>query len=260
LKSALIGTAVVAGILTPFVQQQSITALRRENAALLQKNADLARRVDRPVPTAPEDNQEEVDRLRKDKMELSRLRAEVASLRRTTNELRQSASARRAEAQPASGNSGTYLPESSWVNAGMGTAESSFQTLLSSLKGGDPQQVAGLIQWQAQGGDPNSEQFKKLMNDVVQGMLKSAGKLEGLRIVDSQEMAEDRMRLNFESVTKEGKSIPGALQFRRVNDEWRLELPITHFQGPTGEYAATPSVFGPEIDLDSPNVGLKPAN
>lgn len=147
--SAIVAAAVAAGTGTHLVQKREADRLRSENQNLVAQQEQLTGERDTALASAS-NSTEELDRLRKEKIELLRLRGEVGTLRAQTLELEKlrKTTANRDAAKTlnlAAGTATVGFPRASWAFVGSATPEAACQSSFWALSTGDTNAVLNLM-------------------------------------------------------------------------------------------------------------------
>lgn len=137
---------------------------------------------------------DELERLRKNELELMRLRGEVGQLRQQLNEQTSKAAAAAPKQTPRSAGHapGAYVAKDQLVNAGYATPEAALETLTWAMMHGTYEQVL-----EAMGPDVRSEESKdpNSREKFETGQKRMAPLLKGLQIVAQKALADGKVEL-----------------------------------------------------------------
>lgn len=234
LKLGIISAVVIAGVVATLlvIQHQARIKLRQENQSLRQQveqlqtdNEDLSNRVvqansSQKIPS----NQFS---------ELLRLRGEVGSLRKQTNELgrvqaenqRLRSSLATASATPKTGAFATAaqdkLPRESWAFVGYADPESAFQSATWAMSQGDAKTFLASIA-------PNGQTFKdmegKSESEIATSIKEEIGnKMTGFKIIDKESVSDGEVIL---TVYADGINEVGRFKLQRVGNDWKIDGPV----------------------------------
>lgn len=253
IKTALVAV-VTAGLGTTVVMQQQTNARLREELAILNSAAPIATNVEPAEPTA------ELERSRRDHLELMRLRAEVTALRQQAREHAAAAAITSgpkeapapAQAPPLPDD---FVPAANWNYVGLDTPRHAFESFLTVLKGGDPAQIAGMARWEVSWREPVTEEDKALMEksrqDYIEMLQRAPGKIAGFSFAPAPQDSADRTRVFFRTMMPDGTPVDSSFEMAQVDGQWKPVLRMGWFgSSPAAPFTTTP-VFGPKIDLEN---------
>jgi RNA polymerase sigma factor (sigma-70 family) len=226
LQASLITAVIVAGVATPLVIQHQ-TKLLEENAALrrgLDELPALRSENDRLSNLLAQANNS-ASPSKEQLTELLKLRGEVGSLRRQTNELAtlkvENQDLKAAPKNPTAPASPTdSLPRESWVFAGYADPESAFQSAVWARSQGDAKTYLASL-------SPQGQEFKKFENkseEVIASELpRDMDGVTGFKIVDKEMVSDDEAILTiFADGIKEG----ARFKLQRIGNDWKFAGPV----------------------------------
>jgi hypothetical protein len=182
-----------------------------ENRDLRKTRAGFAEAVDPGTATELLQLRNEVGLLRREQLEITRLRAENE---RIATELVSGKFTPRRLADMDG-----FMSRANWPSAGFATPEAAAQSVFAGITSGDFEQFIRCF-------DPQTEaELRQQVGDNVEGMQRELaetahqfGKVTGLRIVGHQQEVDDQVALKLQ-LSADGEAI--TLRLRRVGNEWK---------------------------------------
>lgn len=252
LPIALAVTVAVVGGAGLALQQQSISALRREVGILrLQQQADkeeLLRAAARTAKLASTEGAADggaagaarpagvaTGSSPADAAEVAKLREEVNSLKKTAQEfgkLVQASQAKSADAQVPT----KLTPAAQLKNNGWTTPVGAAETVIWSAVAGDVDVLAqgiGLTStakakadaWFAQLSDTAKAQYGSPEKVLALMIARDAGSVSGMQVLGQTELAPDQVGVRLRVGSEEGKTKDDTFLFRQTGNGWRLVVP-----------------------------------
>jgi RNA polymerase sigma factor (sigma-70 family) len=226
--AAVVGGAVAAGTGTYFVQQREIGRLRSMHQELLVEQESL-RAGQAQGSSSAQVTENELARLRKDASEVVRLRGEVASLRRRSDEAKRNTATQPVPAnnanQAANIGAGVYITKDQLAFVGYATPEAALKSITWAMMTGTYDQVIeGLSpenraeELKDSKGRAGFEANQKVMAPLFKGM----------QIMAQKVMAEDRVELKIKQdmdplPNSQTQMPPFMVQpMVKIGDAWRL--------------------------------------
>ncbi|HEX4645059.1 MAG TPA: hypothetical protein VH598_05570, partial [Verrucomicrobiae bacterium] len=228
LQTAFISAAIVVGVATPVVIQQQ-AKLRQQNSSLRQQGDQLAQAQaenDRLARLLAETGAKQTVSSNQFS-ELLRLRGEVGTLRRQTNELgkllaknsqlRSSPAAATKPAIKAQSTAGQEtMPRESWAFAGYADPESAFQSTFWALSHGEAKTFVASL-------SPDGSDFKdsqgKSEEDALAARAHDIDNVTAFKIIDRNAVSDDEVIL---TVFASGIDQAAKFKMQRVGLEWKF--------------------------------------
>ena len=233
--SAIVAAAITAGTGTYLVQQKESNRLRGENETLATANQALTIERDTAL-SASTGNNDELERLRKEKNELLRLRGEVGLLRKQTSELanlkaenlrlRAAASSLQINQPPQTpATAQTKFPKEAWAFAGYATPEAALQTWTWAMNKGDKQTMLASLNPEARA------HWEKLLANQTDAQIaaeatKGSSKLEGYQITGRTSRSDTEVDLAITITTTDGPTTRTTEEQKyklvKMGDDWKM--------------------------------------
>jgi RNA polymerase sigma factor (sigma-70 family) len=226
LQASLITAVVLAGVATPLVIRHQ-NKLRDENEALRQRVEELSAlrgENDRLSNLLAQVNSS-TSPTKEQLAELLKLRGEVGSLRRQTNDLvklKMDNQQLKTAPDSASPRAATVegLPRESWAFAGYADPESAFQSAVWARSQGDAKTYLASLA-------PNGSEFKKFANQpeesVAAELSRDMDGVTAFKIVDKEMVSDDEVILTiFADGIKEG----ARFKLQRIGTDWKFVEPV----------------------------------
>ena len=171
IKVGIVGAVIAAGVVVPWIShQQTLDQLRQENQSLRQEIVQASQlaaenqRLSNALAHVKNAQELSSDQLR----DLLRLRNEVGTLRRQTNELHAAlpaAASKTGNPSAAADTSAAWVPRDAWAFAGYATPEATYQTVWWAISSGDSNAVLAALHSDARKAfDQNPELIGTIMN------------------------------------------------------------------------------------------------
>jgi RNA polymerase sigma factor (sigma-70 family) len=255
-KTAL-ALLLVATVTTPLLlQRRQINGLRQENAQLRTAVDDLSRARDKSFATSALADPAELARLRAQQVDLARLRGEVTALRQENQSLKAAQPSKpSSQPQPALVADNTaFISAELWANVGFDTPERAFQSFLSVLKTGDAAEIASTVhfdvKWKPEITEEDQKLVEKSKQDYLEMLERARKQLTAFNIATLDEVAPDRQRIVFATVTPDGERHNSSFEMIKIDNQWKPLLSMRWLDGNKNATFATSPVFGPKIDLE----------
>jgi RNA polymerase sigma factor (sigma-70 family) len=219
LKATIISAVIAAGLATWLVvQHRSFAKLLAERATLQQQQAvQLAEldsmRKENGRLTKLEVNADELERLRRDRAELVRLRGEVTRVRQEKDGSTATHTPRNATAQPS-----TELPEwnsSQLTNAGRTTPRDALQTVLWAVTSQKPEEMIGSVVM-----DANDAQLEEAYRRFIAGS-EAPPQFDRFRVLSEKYISPDEVQINLAADSQAVGDTQKAFTLKKVDGEWK---------------------------------------
>jgi hypothetical protein len=172
------------------------------------------------------------------KDELTRLREEIAALRKSTTALTQLAETAQAAKDLAKASESVavkLIPASQWKNAGKATPEASTESVLWAAVGGDVDTLSNAITFTPEGRVRADAWFAGLSEGVRQQygspekviallVARDAAGLSGMQVLGQKEIGPDNVGVRVRVANNEGNTKDETFVMRRVSDGYRMLL------------------------------------
>ncbi len=234
LQIGVVSALVAGGVAAPLiVQYRSQAALHDAQAALRARNDDLAAQIAETERLSNLLGQANDSRrlTSSQAAELLRLRGEVGSLRRQTNDLaiaqadnqRLRAAATKSGITPATAAdkmAHEYIQKEAWAFLGFADPESAFQSAVWAMSKGDAKTFLSAL-------SPEGENFKRVEakseSDLAAENKREMEKVTAYKILDKEPVSDNEVVL---TVYAQGENALTRFKFQRLGDEWRIAGPI----------------------------------
>lgn len=216
---------------TYLVQQREASCLHNENQNLMAANVALGNERDTALSTATA-NSEELERLRRERNELLRLRSEVGVLRKQASEmaslkaeiLRLRAASSSPPTLPAPTTAQTDFPKESWAFAGYATPEAALQSWTWAMCKGEKKAMLACLSPEAR------KELEKLLANQSDSQsaadgAKGASMISGYQIVDREARSDSEVELTISMAMTDGPTNPMKMTVQRVENEWKIVGP-----------------------------------
>lgn len=241
--TVVVGVIVAAaGAGAIFVQQQSITQLRRDVAALRAENGQVARAQVRAVNEAKAEGarasfvvtDESPETRAAGAGEIAKLRTEVEGLKKSAAEFGKLVQA--AQAKAAEANIPTNLvPVSQWKDGGRATAGAALKTVMWAAAGGEVDALAQGLgftasarakadAWFGQLSEGTRQQYGSPEKVIALMIAKDAAAVSGMQVLRQKEVTPDDVGMRVRFGTEDGKTKDDTFFFHRAVDGWKLVL------------------------------------
>ena len=240
----ILGVLVVAGFAVVLVrQQQTITPLRGQVQEAAQWREEITR-----LEALVKADQDELERARREREELVRLRGEVAALRRNQGLLDKSSAQSAPAANSAASNLSpaeqallgkspeiAMMPAASWTNAGLTTPDAAFQTLNWAVANRDTNVLGRALIWDAVTRAKAETLFAALpesvrqqygsVDAVVQSLwLNQASPITAFRVLVQFDQGPENSTVVEQHQFDDGRVVENSLLYRRDASGWRQVL------------------------------------
>ena len=211
------GAIVIAGFGTTLVlERQAQAELRQDNQALRQEveqsaglHAENQRLSSLITPATPRESPLD---------ELTRLRAEAASLRQQHAQM---ASTRAAQtAQRSSAPPSDYLPKAAYAYAGFTDPDSALQTMMWAGSTRDAKTILACFPPEAFHDELRTKAQQEKCVEVVSGC---TSRWSGYRVLHHQNFGDDRMVATISYQTANGEAQVGRIKLRQVGSDWKFD-------------------------------------
>jgi hypothetical protein len=241
-KSALgiIVALVIAGAFGFRWQQQTNDRLRTEIDELKRQAVVIAATPKSPPPGMTEVSSDDLERLRAEHAELTRLRDEVTTLKTRTDDLARAAKAAQVQSrnEPPPPLASEMRPARSWKNSGLSSPTATFETAIWAASQGDIDVLATTVGFQPEGRARLESLFASLPPEtraqfgspekVFATLLASKipTDMDGFGLVSQTEKSPDEVVLRMRMQRGEGKTKDDTFPTHRDADGmWRLIVP-----------------------------------
>lgn len=234
LQIGIISAVVAGGVAAPlFMEYRSQAELRDARAALKASKDELAaqaaetERLSNRLARVNDSQQLNSSQT----SELLRLRGEVGTLRRQTNELarlmadnqRLRLAANKTGTTPATTEDKTtheYIQKESWAFLGFADPESAFQSALWAMSKGDGKAFRSAL-------SPDGENFKQVQDktdtEIAEENKRELAKVTAYKILDKEAVSDSEVIL---TVYAQGENALTRFELQRLGDEWRVAGPV----------------------------------
>ena len=211
------GAIVIAGVGTTLVlERQAQAELRQDNQALRQKVEQSARLTDEnqrlsSLITTATPRESPLD-------ELTRLRAEAASLRRQQAQMASTRAAQIAQRSPVP--TKDYLPKAAYAYAGFADPDSALQTMMWAGSTRDAKTILACFPPEAFHDELRTKAQQEKCVEVVS---RSTSRWSGYRVLHHQNFGDDRMVATISYQRANGEAQVGRLKLRQVGSDWKFD-------------------------------------
>jgi len=229
----LTGGCLLAGTLAVVVfQKNAISSARLENAKMRQVREEAARleqenhgiaelRLQNEAMESLRNSHQELLRLRNEVRQLRAQGSEVEKLRQENQRLASTIKSLSSRKSPSFAEMEGYAAKETWSHSGFATPEAAVQTLLWAVREGQINAVAECMSpesrpwFEKEFAHKSEEAKKKALQDGL-GQLVQTG---GYRLVDKEEVADDKVLLGIQAVA--GGTVAKVV-LRRFGNEWKF--------------------------------------
>ena len=252
-----VGWLLVAGLATGGVgaiawQNMRLAQLRGEAAIQREEGRDLAKlRAENQRLAAEAISPAALEALRGDRAALTRLRAELETLR-----ARSMSSPARPDltAPSASASTPKVIPAAEWKNAGRSTPAASFETVMWAAAGGDVDALSQTLAWDG-GAKTKADALFASLSSVARSNFASAERLVAfltakevplgkMAVWGQTPQAGDEVSLRVRIESADGGARFPVFSLRRYADGWKLLVPESAIDKYTAQLHEQPRVVG----------------
>jgi len=230
----LVGVLVAGGVTALVNPRQTEAELRNEFVSQRERNMELSRlREENRRLVAAQATEEQLSALRGDRVALERLRSEIDALKERAKESAPSTAPKKSI--PAA-----FIPASDWKNVGGATPAAALQTALWAAAGGDLETLTRMLYLDAKV-KAQADQLFAGLPDAVRQQYGSAERLIALltakdvplgamQPLEEKPFGPEDVAMAVRLQSPEGKTKSVVLTAHRVDDAWRLKVPVSAVQ------------------------------